>query len=244
MYENIAFCPHCGMMLTNDEKDCSISERISIVNEIENPFPDRAMPPLTSGFSEKSNTKNICPICCTIVEDSDESITCPDCKIIYHKDCWVDNDGCATYGCPSSGCLAPAPPIISPSECDEVLHNNCESAMEQSYASFICPYCQTKLSSNTSFCWNCGKELLDKQIELRAFEQTAYSSPIQSSTPTNCSFGKIAFAGTACVGYLLVIFLILYVICGNSMPKGNIGGLGFLIVSGCSIIWKSITGEK
>ena len=244
MFENVVFCPHCGKMLTNDVKDCSTSERISIVNEIENPCSNRAIPPLISESSEKSASKNICPVCCTIVEEKDESITCPDCKIKYHKDCWIDNDGCATYGCPSSGCLAPPPPSISPSECDEALHDNIEDATAQSYESIICPHCQTKLSSNTSFCWNCGKELPDKQIESRTFEQSAYSSPIQSSTSTNCSFGKIALAGTACVGYLLVIFLIFYAISGNSMAKGNIGGLGFLIVSGCSMIWKSITGEK
>ena len=151
MFENIVFCPHCGKMLKDEDNDSAPSERISIVNEIENTISDRVMSSQASESSVKTDTKNICPICCTIVEDSDEAIACPDCKIKYHKDCWIDNNGCATYGCPSSGCLAPPPPKISQDECNEALQDNTEEGTEQSTESIVCPYCQTKLSSFVLF---------------------------------------------------------------------------------------------
>ncbi len=41
----------------------------------------------------------LCPICQTGIAAAETATFCPDCKTIYHADCWNDNQGCAVYGC-------------------------------------------------------------------------------------------------------------------------------------------------
>ena len=41
----------------------------------------------------------ICPYCkCTIRED-DDVVICSECEMPHHRDCWVENQGCTTFGC-------------------------------------------------------------------------------------------------------------------------------------------------
>ena len=80
---SIRFCPNCGTKIDLEQP----SHKESAVQQ----------------------PSNICPVCSTEIQATDETIICPDCKIVYHKDCWNDNNGCATYGCKSAGCLNPPP---------------------------------------------------------------------------------------------------------------------------------------
>lgn len=41
-----------------------------------------------------------CGICQSPVEAVEASTSCPDCRASYHPDCWEENGGCASYGCP------------------------------------------------------------------------------------------------------------------------------------------------
>lgn len=93
------------------------------------------------------NESMICPICSTIILEDEDKIECPDCKIIYHKDCWIENNGCATYGCVSAGCLKPEPLKINITEIETEDHD------------IECPYCHTKLASGCIVCWACNKEI-------------------------------------------------------------------------------------
>ena len=43
-----------------------------------------------------------CPICCCEFGADDKLVMCPDCKVLYHSECWEENHGCATYGCTST----------------------------------------------------------------------------------------------------------------------------------------------
>lgn len=40
-----------------------------------------------------------CSICHTRIQEGHERCSCPACEQIYHKGCWDDLGGCATYGC-------------------------------------------------------------------------------------------------------------------------------------------------
>lgn len=44
-------------------------------------------------------SKNICSFCQTHIKNESETFYCPSCTSPYHKDCWVENKGCAVYGC-------------------------------------------------------------------------------------------------------------------------------------------------
>ncbi|CAN5493228.1 hypothetical protein BH10BAC5_BH10BAC5_18080 [soil metagenome] len=41
----------------------------------------------------------ICTYCQSPIKNSSELYVCPKCTSYYHKDCWVENEGCAVYGC-------------------------------------------------------------------------------------------------------------------------------------------------
>jgi hypothetical protein len=43
--------------------------------------------------------KLICPICRCAFEPEEELTSCPDCRAVYHAECWEENTGCAVYGC-------------------------------------------------------------------------------------------------------------------------------------------------
>ena len=40
-----------------------------------------------------------CPICYTLIQSGTEQTECPDCRQEYHRTCWDELGGCATYGC-------------------------------------------------------------------------------------------------------------------------------------------------
>ncbi|MHC4547775.1 MAG: RING finger protein [Planctomycetota bacterium] len=51
-----------------------------------------------------------CSICHTLVQPTDEVAACPECRQDYHRSCWDELGGCATYGCRRAvPALKPAP---------------------------------------------------------------------------------------------------------------------------------------
>jgi len=44
-------------------------------------------------------SKNTCTFCQTAIKNELETFYCPSCSSPYHKDCWLENKGCAVYGC-------------------------------------------------------------------------------------------------------------------------------------------------
>lgn len=49
--------------------------------------------------NELKSLKNICTFCQTPIKNEPETFLCPSCNSPYHKDCWIENKGCAVYGC-------------------------------------------------------------------------------------------------------------------------------------------------
>lgn len=101
--------------------------------------------------------KTNCPICYAKITPNDEQTACPNCQMVYHKDCWKDNNGCATYGCRSAGCLNPPPMKIDLSSEVNVQHSS------KNNEGYVCPKCHTKLVGGTTLCWSCGSELKNAQ---------------------------------------------------------------------------------
>lgn len=120
----------------------------------------------SSPSQENSQKQNVCPVCCSEIEGGD-TITCPDCKMVYHKDCWNDNNGCATYGCKSAGCLNPPPMVIDVDNGSKPSQN---TGTRQN--GFRCPHCNTELEAGASFCWSCGAELRE------SFDVSSNNAPL------------------------------------------------------------------
>lgn len=50
----------------------------------------------------KANAKyvgKICPYCKTPFKEDDDIVVCSDCEMPHHKECWIENKGCTTFGC-------------------------------------------------------------------------------------------------------------------------------------------------
>ena len=41
----------------------------------------------------------ICPFCKTEFKEGDDIVVCSSCDMPHHKDCWIENQGCTTFGC-------------------------------------------------------------------------------------------------------------------------------------------------
>lgn len=50
-------------------------------------------------------TGAVCPICQAAVASGDIAMTCPECKQVHHRDCWLEVGGCSTYGCAQAPAL-------------------------------------------------------------------------------------------------------------------------------------------
>jgi hypothetical protein len=55
-----------------------------------------------------------CSICYTVIrEDAEASTACPECHQDYHRSCWTEIGGCATYGCKQAAVAQkPAVPVV------------------------------------------------------------------------------------------------------------------------------------
>ena len=144
----------------------------------------------------------MCSICGTEVEPTDERHVCPDCGLVYHEDCWQENQGCATYGCASSSGIdvhaaegegngdAPTPENLSQDGVG------------------VCPHCGVSVNAHSTFCWSCGKE---------------YGTPLpqadgdcQNRQGTSASTARRAFARLIDWSLLAVLYVLYVLLFGGT----------------------------
>lgn len=82
----LLFCPRCG-------EELDIGTEISGV---------AACPSCGEDLEIDTLRKAICPICGCGFEETESIHICPTCKTPHHEECWTENQGCSTYGCPSA----------------------------------------------------------------------------------------------------------------------------------------------
>ena len=78
----------------------------------------------------------ICPYCKTKFVEGDDVVICSICEMPHHKDCWVENSACTTFGCTGtiSGLEPPAPEFVNR----------------------FCVNCGAQLAPEQNFCSSCG----------------------------------------------------------------------------------------
>ncbi len=52
-----------------------------------------------TGHTMQEYIGKICPYCKTAFAEGDEIVQCSACEMPHHKDCWIENQGCTTFGC-------------------------------------------------------------------------------------------------------------------------------------------------
>lgn len=95
-----------------------------------------------------------CPFCRTAFGIGDEIVVCSACDMPHHKDCWVENQGCTTFGC--LGTISAVGSRANSVTATQMIYED-----TQSKSDFVfCTRCGTKNSASGAFCFHCGQKLV------------------------------------------------------------------------------------
>lgn len=113
-------------------------------------------------------TGKVCPFCKTEIKPTDEIVVCSDCDMPHHKDCWIENQGCTTFGC--LGTIKAADNAATSVTSGQINYEEIKSNV--SSAVVYCTKCGAQNSVTSSFCSKCGNRLTTSFKQ----EQSAYDS--------------------------------------------------------------------
>lgn len=103
-------------------------------------------------------TGKICPYCKTEFRPGDDIIVCSECDMPHHKDCWIENQGCTTFGC--LGTIKAADNAASSVTTTQMNYDDSRSAAAPvSSGVGFCTQCGTQNASTSPFCSRCGNRL-------------------------------------------------------------------------------------
>ena len=134
-----------------------------------------------------------CPYCKTIIEDDAQAVVCSACDMPHHKDCWVENQGCTTFGCVGTiQCVSQSPTGHLSYNTQTKICNKCFTfnelgskycfccgtafgSIEQAIqipdfrevgkqAEVDCPKCKAKNEDTNKFCFACGTRLMNLNV--------------------------------------------------------------------------------
>ena len=117
--------------------------------------------------------EKVCPYCKTKIENSDDIVMCSLCEMPHHRECWIENNGCTTFGC--TGTINNTHEKIVTR--NENLQNTAtvKPEIRTDYNNFskkntdlkpiYCEACGLKDDGSRRFCRKCGGSLEMKKIE-------------------------------------------------------------------------------
>lgn len=95
----------------------------------------------------------ICPFCKTEFKPTDDIVVCSECDMPHHKDCWVENQGCTTFGC--LGTIKALDNEATTVTSTQLNYDDTQSTNVTIY----CTKCGYPNLSTDSFCSKCGNKL-------------------------------------------------------------------------------------
>lgn len=93
----------------------------------------------------------VCPFCKTKFTENDEIVVCNKCDMPHHKDCWINNQGCTTFGC--TGTIKTADISSNSVTSTEIQYDDVAERF------IYCSKCGTQSVATKSFCSRCGNPL-------------------------------------------------------------------------------------
>ncbi|WP_459482035.1 RING finger protein [Clostridium saccharoperbutylacetonicum] len=117
-------------------------------------------------------TGKICPYCKGEFKEDDEIVLCSICEMPHHKECWVENQGCTTFGC--TGTIM---------------------GVDNYSGESVCKKCGTAYIDGQRFCSYCGGNLLDNGLTDSSqfgysYEQQQTSSNTTQQNSFNINYGS------------------------------------------------------
>lgn len=113
-----------------------------------------------------------CPYCKTELHQYDDVIVCDKCNMPHHKDCWIENNDCTTFGCLGT--------IDVPRQ-DTVDESVLELTIED-FEMIRCGICGGLNPNTNSYCEKCGSRLNDFHVQ-----QKEFTDFIAQDTDDNCT---------------------------------------------------------
>ena len=101
----------------------------------------------------KSLKKVNCPYCLTEFGRGDRVVLCPICRLVHHVECWMENEGCTSYGCAAAPLrtLAPSPVADEPPAAAEE-----PAAAGVGSGPTVCT-CGSPIAADAGYCLVCGR---------------------------------------------------------------------------------------
>ena len=99
----------------------------------------------------------ICPYCKSPMTDLNDIVVCSRCDMPHHKGCWIDNQGCTTFGC--DGTIS-APRFDDAQANDSIELDLFDSAPNVSREFVFCHKCGARTKAVNNFCPYCGTALI------------------------------------------------------------------------------------
>ncbi|MGE5423099.1 MAG: RDD family protein [Ignavibacteriales bacterium] len=99
----------------------------------------------------ESQVGKICPYCQSAIAEGSEINVCPSCSIPHHKECWMENRGCTTFGCRYA-------PVVTniPLQTTATAQNRARTIRPSGTEDVVmCPYCGDVTSSTKYRCQHC-----------------------------------------------------------------------------------------
>lgn len=117
----------------------------------------------------------ICPYCKSVLTEDDMIVVCSDCDMPHHKDCWIENKGCTTFGC--QGTIQGI---------DFEIDTNISAAPKYDVRDVLpqqnigqpnfCGRCGSALTWGNAFCCQCGAPVGTAQQQF-SFQTNVYLDP-------------------------------------------------------------------
>ena len=118
----------------------------------------------------------ICPFCKSEFKPNDEIVVCSACDMPHHKDCWIENQGCTTFGC--LGSIKSVDGSVNSVTSTEI---SFDDTPVQNSGTIYCTRCGSANSSTSSFCSKCGNSLSTTVNQSQ--QHTAYNQQQAQYTP-------------------------------------------------------------
>ena len=98
----------------------------------------------------------LCPFCKSEIKDYEEIVVCSDCGMPHHKNCWIENKGCTTFGC--LGTIVGGQKFADP-KADDVVIDLYDSEPIHNQNNAFCGHCGSPIQPGYNFCVKCGCSL-------------------------------------------------------------------------------------
>ncbi len=116
----------------------------------------------------------ICPYCKTEFKEGDDVVVCSICEMPHHKECWIENKACTTFGCTGT--------IVGSEAYAETVNNKT-----------FCSKCGAPLCEGQKFCASCGTpagttgephfQVAGTYSTNQSYQQNTYTAPQPQYTP-------------------------------------------------------------